>query len=118
MEQGKAEANMVFDREDLLVTVGGDTEILEELVGMFLGVAPDQMESIKTALGRGDYLGAGREAHKLKGTAGNLRALFLHAAFAVLEESAKERDPTGTAMSLAACASEFQRFREVFETGS
>lgn len=107
----------VFDREDLLDTVDGDMEILEQLVEMFLNVVPGQMENIRAALGQGDFPGAQREAHKLKGTAANMRASSLHTAFAGLEEAVKRQDAARAGQMLATCSRGFDNFIEVYRTG-
>lgn len=78
MSKVSNEPQVVFDRADLLSTVSGDVEIMEELVDMFLSAVPEQMESIRRAIGQSDFLTAAREAHKLKGTAANLRAPWIH----------------------------------------
>jgi HPt (histidine-containing phosphotransfer) domain-containing protein len=118
MDKGRdAVARGVFDWADLLDTVGGDTGILEELVDMFLVSVPGQMEKIGTALKQNDYLVAQREAHKLKGTSANIRAPFLHAAFANLEEAAKEQDLSRAGQLLVDCRNGFDHFVEVYRTG-
>jgi HPt (histidine-containing phosphotransfer) domain-containing protein len=115
-EEGNT-VGVVFDREDLLDMVDGDADILEELVGMFLTAVPDGMEIIRTALAQSDYLGAARQAHKLKGTAANLRAPILHSAFTDLEEALKQKDVARTIQWLNACSDEFDHFRKVFKHG-
>lgn len=112
-----ADAAGVFDRADLLDTVGGDTGMLEELVDMFLMSVPDQMEKIGAALKEGDYFIAQREAHRLKGTSANMRAPFLHTAFADLEVAAKEQDPSRAVRLLVDCRKGFDHFVEVYRTG-
>lgn len=112
------EVQMVFDRADLLNTIDGDVEIMEELVGMFLNSVPEQIESIRTAIGQNDFVVAVRQAHKLKGTAANLRASFLHTAYADLEDALKERDLPRAMKSIAICTDGFGRFKEVFEQGA
>jgi histidine phosphotransfer protein HptB len=118
LNQGKGASEKIFDREDLLNTVDGDTDLLGELIGMFLSTVPEQMENIRSALGRADYPDAAREAHKLKGTSANLRALSLRAAFADLEQAVKRQDSGEVTQLLVACSDEFERFREACETGS
>lgn len=118
MDNGQdAIARGVFDRADLLYTIDGDTEMLEELVDMFLRAAPDQMERIRDALEQGDYPVVQREAHKLKGTSANMRAPSLHAAFAGLEQAAKEHDSSRAGQLLVDCNKGFDQFVEVFKAG-
>jgi PAS domain S-box-containing protein len=62
----------VFDRSTALHHVGGDAEILGQLVGMFLEQGPERMARVETALAEGDTGTMEREAHALKGTAATL----------------------------------------------
>jgi HPt (histidine-containing phosphotransfer) domain-containing protein len=112
------EARVVFDREDLLKTVDGETEIMEELVGMFLTAVPEQMESIKAAIEQTDFSEAARHAHRLKGTAANLRAEALYLAYTQLEKALKEGNLPQAMAFLDVCSDGFGRFREVIEHGA
>ncbi len=47
-------------------------EPVEEMVRLFMAELPQQVGAIRTALSVGNMTGAGREAHTLTGTAGNL----------------------------------------------
>jgi CheY-like chemotaxis protein len=62
------------DLEDALRRVDGDREFLEEILLNFVSRAPDQAAAIETFLGRNDARALTREAHSLKGAAGNLGA--------------------------------------------
>ncbi len=64
----------VFDAAAMLRNIGGDTELLEELVKMFVQRYPAMLETIRTALANKDQEAVEQAAHTLKGTAGNLCA--------------------------------------------
>ncbi|TKB66570.1 MAG: response regulator [Nitrospira sp.] len=64
----------VFDRATMLRNIGGDTELLEQLVGLFIQRYQTMLEAIRAALAGRDQEAVEQAAHSLKGTAGNLCA--------------------------------------------
>jgi HPt (histidine-containing phosphotransfer) domain-containing protein len=64
----------VFNRELALDRVGGDEELLEEIVGLFLGEYPGLLEQIQSAVSLGDAQALHRSAHTLKGSLAALGA--------------------------------------------
>jgi HPt (histidine-containing phosphotransfer) domain-containing protein len=65
---------MIFDVATMLRHIGGDTELLEQLIELFLHRYQPMLEEIRTALANKDQLAIEQAAHMLKGTAGNLCA--------------------------------------------
>ncbi len=57
-----------------LLSTGGDPELLDELIAIFLQTIPGQLAILEKAIDCGDRATAGREAHSLKGAAGALGA--------------------------------------------
>lgn len=64
----------VFEPQKMLENIGGDRELLEQLLSMFLDRHPTMLSDIATALAQQDSRSLERAAHTLKGTAGNLCA--------------------------------------------
>jgi HPt (histidine-containing phosphotransfer) domain-containing protein len=64
----------VIDREKLLEQAGGDCDLLDEIIGMFLEDSPGLLEPLELAIQRGNARGLEHAAHKLKGTFGSLAA--------------------------------------------
>jgi two-component system, sensor histidine kinase and response regulator len=58
----------------MLRNIGGDTELLEQLVEMFLQRHQTMLEAIRAALADRDQVAVEQAAHALKGTASNLCA--------------------------------------------
>jgi two-component system, sensor histidine kinase and response regulator len=56
-----------FDLSAALMYVGGDQDLIEELLGIFAQDAPVQLDKIRAAIAAGDPAGLMREAHTLKG---------------------------------------------------
>lgn len=64
----------IFDLDDALEKVGGDREILEEILVVFSESYPDQLSELKNAIGNGDAPIVERAAHTLKGSVGTFSA--------------------------------------------
>jgi PAS domain S-box-containing protein len=54
--------------------VGGDRQLLKDLMEVFLQTCPEWLEEVRTGLARQDAAQVQRAAHKLKGTLGNFGA--------------------------------------------
>ena len=65
----------VLDTSAGLLSTGGDSELLNELVLLFLQMVPAQLATMKEALSTGDSTSMRHEAHSLKGAAGALGAV-------------------------------------------
>ena len=64
----------IFDLDDALEKVGGDKEILEEILVVFSESYPDQLKELKNAINSGDAPIVERAAHTLKGSVGTFSA--------------------------------------------
>ncbi len=65
----------VLDASAGLLSTGGDSELLDELVLIFIQMVPAQLAKMEAAVATGDATTARREAHSLKGAAGALGAV-------------------------------------------
>jgi len=75
--------------------MGGDGELLSEIVGLFLADCPRLLGEIRGALSRGEVSEAGRVAHSLKGAAQSLSAGDAALAARQLEAVARAGDAAG-----------------------
>ncbi len=64
----------VFDSAAMLANIGGDAELFDQLIRLFLDRHGLLMKEIETAIGQADASALERAAHSLKGTAANLCA--------------------------------------------
>jgi CheY-like chemotaxis protein len=64
----------VFDANAMLANIGGDAELFDQLIRLFLDRHGIMMKEIESAIGQADAVALERAAHSLKGTAGNLCA--------------------------------------------
>ena len=72
-EMTKTDAR-VFDAGTMLANIGGDVDLFEQLIRLFLDRHRILMQEIETAVGHVDAAALERAAHSLKGTAANLCA--------------------------------------------
>ena len=63
-----------FDRDEMLERLGGDTELMTDVLGVFLEECPRMMQEIRAAVGQGDPLSVRRAAHSIKGALLNISA--------------------------------------------
>jgi HPt (histidine-containing phosphotransfer) domain-containing protein len=63
-----------IDTTSALARVGGNVELLKEMVTLFLNELPDLLGSLTEAIAAGNAIGIERAAHKLKGSVGNFAA--------------------------------------------
>jgi PAS domain S-box-containing protein len=85
----------VFDRQAVLARIGGDEDLLNELIGLFLGDAPRQLGLVLEAAAAGDARALRVAAHTLKGTASNLAATEATLAAQRLERMGQTGDLEG-----------------------
>ncbi len=81
-----------FDREAALEGLGGDEQLLGEVVGLFLDDCPRLLAEIDDAIGRADAPAIKRLGHTVRGVAGNFATPAVVEAARELESSGKEQD--------------------------
>jgi HPt (histidine-containing phosphotransfer) domain-containing protein len=109
----------VFNRQDCLERVGGDEELLEEMVQMFMEYTPGQLQRMRQAWEAGDVARMLGEAHSLKGAASTISAEALKKVALDLELSGKNCPPEQAAVFLNAIIREFDRLQQFLgENGS
>jgi two-component system sensor histidine kinase/response regulator len=95
--------------------VGGDEEVLREVIALFLADVPGRMEVLREAVAGADGAVIKREAHSLKGASGSVRAGELQARFAELEVLGREGRMEGVGRILAEAEAELQRVQHYFK---
>ncbi len=78
-----------LDLAGTLANLGGDPDLLKELLDFFLEIAPQQLDELDAAIAAGDVAGAGLQAHSMKGGAANVGAVRMAAIARELEMMAK-----------------------------
>jgi HPt (histidine-containing phosphotransfer) domain-containing protein len=107
------EITRVLDLEGTLDNLGGDPELLEELVGFFLEMVPQQIEDLAAVVAAGDVAAVDLQAHSIKGGAANVGAIRVSAAARELELLAKAGGLDGADAMVARIREEFAALQAV-----
>lgn len=104
-----AEGAPPMDRESALERLGGDAELLDELIPLMIDQSLELLETMRKALAAGDAPSLVIAAHTIRGSAANLEAAELAAAAARVERLARDNDLAAGRPACAAVESELQR---------
>jgi CheY-like chemotaxis protein len=115
-ETRRVETNMqpfdpVFDVGAVLDSLGGDSELLREVAGIFLTQLPKHMEKIRKAISDRDAKALDRAAHALKGSAANLLAQGVVGAASRLEEVGRSGSVAGSKEAVASLEEELGKLK-------
>ncbi len=99
----------VLDREVALERVGGDRELLRELVEMFDAECPGWLAAVRDAIARGDAALLQRAAHALRGGAGTFGAAGACNVAQRLETMGREGDLKDAAKACAELEKQIER---------
>ncbi|MFP4501599.1 MAG: Hpt domain-containing protein [Candidatus Hydrogenedentota bacterium] len=86
-----------FDRLAAMEAVGGDAILLQETVEIFLEDTPGDIARLQSLLAAGDWQGAARASHSVKGAAATVGAARLRALALVMEGAAQSGDAAQSA---------------------
>ncbi len=92
-----------------------DEDFMRELVDIYLGDTPGQLETLRRAVAAGDPAATGAAAHRLKGASGNVGAESLVALCLRLEQAGRENRLAEMPALFEEIRGEFGRVRETLE---
>ena len=105
----------VMDIEAALELVGGDEDILKEVIGVFLEYDyPDQFSRLKDGIDRHDAQTVKEAAHSIKGAVSSFGSKVLTGTALELEEMGRNNDLTGAPAALRELEEEVKQFTEVY----
>ena len=90
----------------------GDSDLVLEVIDLFLQETPDRLVSLRDGLSRGDLPLISRVAHTIRGSAGHLGAKALVALCARVEDKARQGVPFNNAFALSSIEEEIGRVRD------
>lgn len=89
-----------LDESLALSRVGGDVDLLKEVIELFLDDYPSTLEKIKSAVAASDASALEHSAHSLKGSVSTFGASRAFEAAFTLEKQGRSRDLTGATEGL------------------
>ncbi len=102
------EISRVLDLDGTLDNLGGDPELLKELLDFFMELAPGQLDDLQAVVEAGDVAAVDLQAHSMKGGAANVGAVRVR-------EVARELEMLAKSGSLEGAAELYRRMRAEFE---
>lgn len=96
----------IFDLSQLESRLDGDAELVREILGLFCDDVPIQLASLESAVAGANWQAAARFAHSIKGSAGNVGGLRVHAVAGALESTIRSGEVAGAGDLLQALHSE------------
>jgi PAS domain S-box-containing protein len=111
ISQQASNPTVEFDPTTALDRVGGDPELLKEIVGIFLETSPGLLAELKQATDRRDAAALHRTAHSLKGSISAFGTPTAHQAAERLEVLGRSGDLTGAEEAYASLAVSLDRLR-------
>jgi HPt (histidine-containing phosphotransfer) domain-containing protein len=99
----------VFDLQESLSRLGGDGELFNDILAIFLEDAPRLLEQASQSLDKGDAVTLERAAHSLKGLSANFAAPAAVDAGYAVELLARERRLSGAAQCFPRLEAEMHR---------
>ncbi|MBI1312293.1 PAS domain S-box protein [bacterium] len=85
-------ASVCFDRKQALLRLGGDEQLLRELMKCFVEDAPTLLSELEKAISEARFDDATRAAHSLKSLAANFEAVLCRDAAAAMEHACGHSD--------------------------
>jgi two-component system, sensor histidine kinase and response regulator len=93
----------------------GDSDLLKELIEIFLEGVPNQLEALREATEKGDAQSVVRGVHALKGSCGNMGAMKMEAICTELEDAGHSGDLTAAPRQISRLEEEFGHVRTALE---
>jgi CheY-like chemotaxis protein/HPt (histidine-containing phosphotransfer) domain-containing protein len=101
----------VFNPKQLLASVDGDNELLQEVIDLFLEEIPKNLAEIHDAIAEGDAARLQRTAHALKGSVSNFGSPAAVDLALKLEMLGKDRELSGALDVFSSLAAEMNRLQ-------
>ena len=105
----------MIDKEAALARLGGDEELYQEIVLIFLDDAPKQISSLKEAFNLSDYQTAMRVAHSLKSASASVGAVSFQKIAFKIEKLLSENDVDQAKKHFEGLVSSFDELKDLLK---
>ena len=102
---------LVFDRASMFERLGGDEELLQEVVEGFLEDIPLQIAVLKGYLENGDVAATERQVHTLRGASANVGGEIMQAVATEMEKAAHGGDLNAVKAKMLELESQFEHLK-------
>jgi CheY-like chemotaxis protein/HPt (histidine-containing phosphotransfer) domain-containing protein len=109
------DSRKILDWESLVLRLGGDVELAQDILVGFIEDAPKQMAALRAALEAGDTEALRRNAHTLKGSSANVSATALQDAAFSMESAGVRGDGEAATSAMAELEKAFECLRQAVE---
>lgn len=112
LQQQKAgEEDSPVDMKKAMSRVGNDMAFYKEMVNEFVNYVPEKLNLISDGIKAGDFDAIQKNAHNIKGAAGNLSAVRLYSLSLELENKGKAKNISGAEDLVAELKREMERLK-------
>lgn len=105
-----------FDAASLMKHVGGDREVLREIIAIFLATVPQMLADLRSAVVSGNSRKVEQAAHALRGSARNFFSASVEQAALALETMGRNRDLADARSAFGRLAAEVDRLCSLLES--
>jgi len=112
----EAQETLFFDAAALMHHVGGDRELLREIIAIFLATAPQMLADVRGAIVSADGRKLEQAAHALRGAARNFFSPRVEQAARVLEAMGQRRDMADARNAFGALAAAVDKLLSLLES--
>jgi HPt (histidine-containing phosphotransfer) domain-containing protein len=107
------EITSVLSLDSTLANLGGDAELLRELLDFFVEIAPQQLDELQAAVAAGDQASVQLQAHSMKGGAANVGVVRMMTIARDLELLARDGSLEGAEAMVQALRDEFASLQAI-----
>lgn len=108
-------SDVLVDKDGALIRVGGDEDIYNELMNLFLQSSSEQIKELREAVQKQEPEQIERLAHSIKGAAANLGIVYVQKSAYELEMIGAENRIQEASKSLDILIKELERFRDYWD---
>ncbi|MDD5286492.1 MAG: response regulator [Desulfuromonadaceae bacterium] len=111
IEDMPADRREIFNRFELLKRLGNQEQLITDFISMFIEEVDEALPALEEAIISEDIKAAARNAHSIKGVAGNIGADRMHSISIELDAYAKADDMVNLKAKIASLRTEYELFK-------